>query len=88
MGLGEVVTVFAYSNYREFLRDWFAQLQSSPGFSFRSFSRIAGFNSPNFVKLVVDGKRNLSIESAEGDKTNKGPFWAGRPPLRAPCGFG
>ena len=23
-----------------------------------------------------------------GDKTNKGPFWAGRPPLRAPCGFG
>jgi uncharacterized protein (TIGR02147 family) len=36
-----------------------------PGFSFRSFARRAGFASPNYLKLVMDGLRNLAPESAE-----------------------
>ena len=32
-------------------------------FSFRAFSKLAGFTSPNFFKLVMDGERNLTEES-------------------------
>lgn len=32
-------------------------------FSFRYFSKQAGFGSPNYLKLVMDGKRNLSADA-------------------------
>lgn len=32
-------------------------------FSFRFFSKQAGFGSPNYLKLVMDGKRNLSFDA-------------------------
>jgi len=57
-------TVFEYEDYRAFLRDTYAyQKARSRHNSFRNFSRRAGFASPNFLKLVIDGKRNLSSES-------------------------
>ena len=34
------------------------------GFSYRSFARAAGFSSPNYLKLVIDGQRNLTAEMA------------------------
>ncbi len=34
-------------------------------FSYRFFSKQAGLKSPNFLKLVMDGARNLSPESIE-----------------------
>jgi len=35
----------------------------APSFSYRNFSRRAGFSSPNFLKLVIEGKRNLTNAS-------------------------
>ena len=32
-------------------------------FSYRQFSRKAGYASPNYLRLIADGKRNLSHES-------------------------
>lgn len=32
--------------------------------SFRTFSRRAGLRSPNYLKLVMDGRRNLSVRTA------------------------
>lgn len=59
-------SVFRYSDYRVFLKDHFSFMKStSPSYSFRTFSRLAGFSSPNFLKLVYDGKRNLSRESID-----------------------
>ena len=56
--------LFTYGDYRLYLRDAYAfQKQEKRQFSFRFFSRIAGFKSPNFLKLVMDGKRNLSAEA-------------------------
>lgn len=56
--------VFEYSDHRSFLKTMFAHCKShSASFSFRKFSKDAGFASPNFLKLVYDGKRNLTIES-------------------------
>lgn len=53
-----------YDDYREFLRELIGYLRlTSRSFSFRKFSRKAGYQSPNFLKLVVEGQRNLSDES-------------------------
>jgi|MDSW01.1.fsa_nt_gb uncharacterized protein (TIGR02147 family) len=53
-----------YDDYREFLRELIGYLRlTSRSFSFRKFSRKAGYQSPNFLKLVVEGQRNLSEES-------------------------
>jgi len=58
--------IFEYEDYRAFLRDTYCfQKARSRHFSFRNFSRRAGFSSPNFLKLVIDGQRNLSAESVE-----------------------
>lgn len=37
--------------------------ESGRGFSYRSFAQKAGYASPSFLKLVIDGKSNLSNES-------------------------
>jgi len=56
--------IFRYADYRSFLRDYFvSQKKAIPGFSYRLFAQKAGFASPAFFKLVVDGKKNLSKES-------------------------
>jgi len=60
-----------FTDYRAFLREMVTFLRVvRPGFSFRSFARKAGFASPNYLKLVTDGLRNLAPESV--DKFNKG----------------
>lgn len=59
------MAVFDYHDYRAFLRDHYAQRKAqSRGFSFRAFSRKAGLGSPNYLKLVMDGQRNLTREMA------------------------
>ncbi|MDO8526642.1 MAG: TIGR02147 family protein [Deltaproteobacteria bacterium] len=56
--------IFTYTDYRQFLRDKYGDLKAkNAAFSYRYFSQKAGFSSPNFLKLVIDGKRNLSPES-------------------------
>jgi uncharacterized protein (TIGR02147 family) len=56
--------LFEYLNYREYLRDYYEEKKQEHSFySYRLFSQKAGLKSPNFLKLVVDGERNLSKES-------------------------
>ncbi len=57
------VSVFDYMDYRAFLRDWYESAKERYGFSYRVFSRQAGFKSSNIFKLVMDGERNLTEES-------------------------
>lgn len=57
-------TIFEYENYRSFLKDYVAYSKNKhPQFSYRYIAQKAGFTSPNFLKLVIDGKRNLSPKS-------------------------
>ncbi len=57
-------SVFNYKDYRVFLQDWVHKAKFSPhGFSYRRFSKKAGFQSSNFLMLVIQGKRNLTEES-------------------------
>jgi uncharacterized protein (TIGR02147 family) len=59
-------SVFEYVDYRAFLRDHFAASKSLfPHYSFRFLARRAGFTSSNFLKLVMDGGRNLGPGAVE-----------------------
>lgn len=56
--------IFAYLNYREFLRDYYREEKAkNPAFSFQFLANKAGFKSKSFVKLVIDGRKNLSEDS-------------------------
>lgn len=56
--------IFDYLDYRAFLSDYYdAAKKNTRAFSYRYLARRAGFSSPNFIKLVMDGKRNLGDES-------------------------
>lgn len=53
--------IYIYTDYRVYLKDVYTHLKAeTPYFSYRYFSKVAGFTSPNFLKLVIDGERNLS----------------------------
>lgn len=57
--------VYRYQNYREFLADYYRQRKAAKeGFSLRAFSKHVGLRSPNYLKLVMDGDRNLTPEMA------------------------
>jgi uncharacterized protein (TIGR02147 family) len=56
--------IYSYQDYREYLRDYFAFMKKEkPFFSHRYFCSLAGFKTSGALKLVIDGRRNLSRES-------------------------
>jgi uncharacterized protein (TIGR02147 family) len=52
--------VFDYLDYRAFLRDYYVEQKAKRQLSYRRFSQEGGLRSPNYLKLVIDGQRNLS----------------------------
>ena len=59
-------SVYEYTDYRQFLSDHFAaSKQQKKQYSFRYFARRAGLSSSNFLKLVMDGQRNLGPTTIE-----------------------
>jgi uncharacterized protein (TIGR02147 family) len=64
-------SIFDYLDYRTFLKDTFRYRKEQEAFfSHRYFARRAGFSAPNFVQLVITGRRNLT--SASIPKVAKG----------------
>ena len=56
--------VFSYQDYRDFLRDFYLQRrQVDRKFSIRFFARRAGLKSENYLKVVMDGRRNLTTRN-------------------------
>jgi uncharacterized protein (TIGR02147 family) len=58
------VDVFRYADYRAFLRAYYEHRKRQKRISLRAFSRRVGLRSPNYLKLVMDGQRNLTPELA------------------------
>src|SRR3990167_7972541 len=53
--------IFTYRNFRDLLSDYYhTQKKQKASYSYKAFAQKAGLNSPNYLKLVMDGKRNLS----------------------------
>src|SRR5579864_8195798 len=58
--------VFEYDNYRTFLKDTYdAAKELDRRFSYRYFAKLFEFSSPNYVKRVIEGDRNLSLPAIE-----------------------
>lgn len=56
--------VYRYLDYRRLLADYYRTKKAEGrGFSYRAFARRAGVASPNHLKRVIDGDRNLSERS-------------------------
>lgn len=53
--------LFDYFDYREYLHDYYQfHKKRNPAYSYRLFARKAKLGSPNYLKLVVDGKRRIT----------------------------
>ncbi|MBO6934853.1 MAG: TIGR02147 family protein [Deltaproteobacteria bacterium] len=65
MAARSAIDIFEYLDYRAYLRDFYLEQKArGRGFSYRSFSRRAKLRSPNYLKLVIDGERNLTQRMA------------------------
>jgi uncharacterized protein (TIGR02147 family) len=66
MAARALVDVFGYRDYRAFLGAYYERRKAQKGgYSFAEFSREVGLRSPNYLKLVIDGGRNLTPEMAQ-----------------------
>jgi uncharacterized protein (TIGR02147 family) len=58
------INIYIYLEYRKYLEDYYSfQKKISGSFTYRKFSQAAGFNTPNFLQLLIQGKRNLKESS-------------------------
>lgn len=57
--------VMEYQNYRLYMRDFYTERKARSGFTWRDFTKAAGYSSPVYLKLVCDGKTNLSEVGVE-----------------------
>lgn len=56
-----MVSIFEFIDYRHYLTAVFDQHRcENPAFSFRSFAKLAGSTSPNFLQLIKNRKLNIS----------------------------
>ncbi|MEY2932800.1 MAG: hypothetical protein RL033_3549, partial [Pseudomonadota bacterium] len=57
--------VYAFADYRRYLAAYYDYAKAEQyGFSFRVFSRRAQLRSSNYLRLVIDGERNLTRDMA------------------------
>jgi len=55
--------IFEFEDYRHFLKEMYSYFKGKKkSFSYRSFAKDAGLKSYNYLKLVMDGERNLSAK--------------------------
>lgn len=52
--------IVEYQDYHAFMSDYYEERKRTSAFSWREFAKIAGFTSPTYLKLVCEGKSNLS----------------------------
>ncbi|MGL1903758.1 MAG: TIGR02147 family protein [Fibrobacterales bacterium] len=56
--------LYKYIDYREYIKEYYrVNKESRFGFSYRAFSKKAGFSSPSFIRLVIEGEKNLTKNS-------------------------
>ena len=58
-------SIFEFYDYRLYMRTFYEERKRTSAFSWRQFSKLAGFSSPNYMKVVCDGKSRLSKAGIE-----------------------
>ena len=56
--------VLKYTNYHQYIADYYAEKKAKSAFTWQTFTRAAGFSSPVFLKYVSEGRSNLSEDTA------------------------
>lgn len=57
--------IVEYTDFRQFMRDFYEEQKDLHAFSWRDFSKKAGFSSSSYMKVVCDGKSKLSKAGVE-----------------------
>ncbi len=57
--------ILEYQDYRALIQDYYDEMKSRNLLSWRIFAKQAGFSSPSYLKLVCQGKANLSSAGIE-----------------------
>jgi len=57
--------IIEYSDFRQYMLDYYEERKRRSVFSWREFSKIAGFSSSSYMKVVCDGKSKLSRVGVE-----------------------
>lgn len=57
--------IIEYSDFRQYMLDFYEERKRRSVFSWREFSKIAGFSSSSYMKVVCDGKSKLSRVGVE-----------------------
>lgn len=58
------IDVFRYHDHRAFLAAYYEH-RKPQGFSYRAFAAAAGLRAPNYLQLIIQGRRNLTSELAQ-----------------------
>lgn len=53
-------SIISYTDFRQYMKDFYEERKRTSAFSWREFNKLAGFTSPNYLKLVCDRKSKLS----------------------------
>lgn len=56
--------IYDYLDYRQFLKDLTTALKKAKKFNLRSFAKRANIQAAGYLKMVTDGRRNLSDDTA------------------------
>ncbi|MCF0214956.1 MAG: TIGR02147 family protein [Fibrobacteraceae bacterium] len=59
-------SVIEYEDYRLFMSEYYQWKKRTSAFTWREFTKKGGFTSPNYMKLVCEGKSGLSKSGMEG----------------------
>ncbi len=66
ISIGMDLNIFTYLDYRLLLRDWYElKKKANPRFSYRLLAGKVGYRSPGFFTLILQGKSNISLGTAE-----------------------
>lgn len=57
--------ILEYTNYRQYIADYYADKKAKTAFTWQEFAALAGFSSPVYLKYVSEGRFNLSEAAAD-----------------------
>ncbi|MCQ2103842.1 MAG: TIGR02147 family protein [Fibrobacter sp.] len=58
-------SIVEYLDYRVYMREFYEERKRTSAFTWREFSKLSGFSSSGYLKLVCDGKTRLRGAGAE-----------------------
>lgn len=64
MRLAQNINIFDFTDYRKFLKCCYDEnKRRGRGFTYRRFAALCDFSSKNYMQLIINGSRNLTLEN-------------------------